>query len=84
MYFIGVLLITVFSGNKIVSNEHCEVALQLVSDICLDNVKLHSPGTRDFSDIGGLEEAKEILLANLVWPLQVDIFVLSLGVLELP
>lgn len=67
------MLICSILGNKVVSNEHCEVALQIVSDICMDNVNLHCPGSRDFSDIGGLEEAKEILLANLVWPLKVGI-----------
>lgn len=54
-----------------ITSEHCKCALQSVSDISLQNVNLFSAGEKDFSDIGGLEDVKSVLVENLVWPLQV-------------
>lgn len=42
--------------------------------MCLQDVKLHSPGDRSFDDIGGLEDVKSILIESLLWPLQVILY----------
>lgn len=57
--------------SHIITLEHCQTALETVSEISLQNVDLFTSGERDFSDIGGLENVKTILIENLVWPLQV-------------
>lgn len=53
-----------------VTSEHCEIALQNSTALSLKNVQLHSPGDRDFSDIGGLEDVKKALVESMLWPLQ--------------
>ncbi|KAF5273559.1 hypothetical protein FQR65_LT04557 [Abscondita terminalis] len=53
-----------------VNGDHCEIALKNSTALSLKNVQLHSPGDRDFSDIGGLEEVKKSLVESMLWPLQ--------------
>jgi len=36
----------------------------------LKDVQLHSPGDRDFSDIGGLDDVKKVLVECMMWPVQ--------------
>lgn len=58
--------------SPVITFEHCKTALETVSEISLQNVNIFTSGERDFSDIGGLENVKTILIENLVWPLQVQ------------
>lgn len=60
-------------GKEKVTNAHCELSLTNTTDLSLKDVNLHSPGEKDFSDIGGLENAKKELLESMMWPLQVSI-----------
>ncbi|XP_022913613.2 peroxisomal ATPase PEX1 isoform X1 [Onthophagus taurus] len=53
-----------------VNNDHCLKALEASSSLSLRNVQLHTPGNRDFSDIGGLEDVKKILIESMLWPAQ--------------
>ncbi|KAF5302145.1 hypothetical protein FQA39_LY10480 [Lamprigera yunnana] len=53
-----------------VNIKHCEFALKNLSALSLKNVQLHSSGAKGFSDIGGLENVKNILVESMLWPLQ--------------
>ncbi|KAJ8920838.1 hypothetical protein NQ315_015630 [Exocentrus adspersus] len=69
---------TIFEAHKdgcdtekvTVRNEHFERALKNVCVLSLQNVHLHSPGPKDFSDIGGLHDVKKIFIESLMWPAQ--------------
>ncbi|KAJ8952106.1 hypothetical protein NQ314_007599 [Rhamnusium bicolor] len=69
---------TVFEAYKDQSDEdvikinidHFEKALKNTCVLSLQNVQLHSSGNKDFSDIGGLHEVKNILVESLLWPAQ--------------
>lgn len=50
---------------------HCERALKKCSSLNLRDVQLHSPGDRDFDDVGGLDDVKKMLVETLLWPAQV-------------
>lgn len=54
-----------------VTDGHCEAALSNASTLSLRDVQLHSPGERDFADIGGLDDVKKILVETMLWPAQV-------------
>ncbi|KAJ8946677.1 hypothetical protein NQ318_019992 [Aromia moschata] len=45
-------------------------ALKNTCVLSLQNVQLHSPGDKNFSDIGGLHDVKKILVESLLWPAQ--------------
>ncbi|KAF2894156.1 hypothetical protein ILUMI_12010 [Ignelater luminosus] len=59
-----------FSNKPIVKSKHCEIALQNTTALSLKDVQLHAPGDRDFSDVGGLEDVKKILIECMMWPVQ--------------
>lgn len=39
--------------------------------LALRNVKLHASGEKDFRDVGGLEDVKNLLVQSMSWPAQV-------------
>uniref|UniRef100_A0A1Y1N724 Peroxisomal ATPase PEX1 n=1 Tax=Photinus pyralis TaxID=7054 RepID=A0A1Y1N724_PHOPY len=49
---------------------HCELALQNSVALSLKDIQLHSPGEKDFTDVGGLEDVKKILIECMLWPVQ--------------
>lgn len=63
---------TEFSSKPKVQYKHCEIALQNTTALSLKDVQLHSPGDRDFSDVGGLEDVKKTLVECMMWPVQVN------------
>ncbi|KAK9736274.1 AAA+ lid domain [Popillia japonica] len=64
----------VFESYKEDSQEinmtHCLRALDYSSSLSLKNVNLFSSGDRSFSDIGGLDDVKTILIESMMWPVQ--------------
>lgn len=54
---------------------HCERALEKCSSLNLRDVHLHTPGDRNFDDIGGLDDVKKTLVETLLWPAQVSLLV---------
>lgn len=54
-----------------ITQHYCDNALTNTCVLSLQNVNLHSPGGKDFSDIGGLDEVKKILIESLLWPAKV-------------
>lgn len=55
-----------------VNQNHCDAALKNTCVLSLQNVTLHSPGDKDFLDVGGLEHVKDILIESLLWPAKVS------------
>jgi peroxin-1 len=51
-----------------INQQHCERALETVTEICLAGVNLLPPGDKDLNDIGGLAEVKKILIETMLWP----------------
>lgn len=43
-----------------------------MSALFLKGIKLHSPGERNFSDIGGLDDVKAVFIEHLLWPIKVS------------
>ncbi|XP_018567374.1 peroxisome biogenesis factor 1 [Anoplophora glabripennis] len=56
--------------NLVLNNNHFERALKNACVLSLQNVHLHSPGSKSFTDIGGLHDVKKILVESLMWPAQ--------------
>lgn len=54
-----------------INQHHCTEALKNTCVLSLQNVNLHSPGDKDFKDVGGLDDVKETLVENLLWPAKV-------------
>lgn len=61
------------SEDIAVTTDHFEKALKNTCILSLQNVNLHSPGSKSFSDIGGLHDVKKILVESLMWPAQVGV-----------
>ncbi|XP_025833897.1 peroxisome biogenesis protein 1-like isoform X3 [Agrilus planipennis] len=57
-------------GCSQVSSIHCDNVFSNFSPVSLQNINTHSFGDKDFSDVGGLEDVKTILIESLLWPLQ--------------
>ncbi|CAH0557658.1 unnamed protein product [Brassicogethes aeneus] len=53
-----------------ITEVHCEKGLKTTCVLSLHDVQLHSPGNKDFSDVGGLGDVKKILVESLLWPAQ--------------
>ncbi|GJQ66945.1 hypothetical protein Trydic_g7959 [Trypoxylus dichotomus] len=53
-----------------VNTELCLQAIYNFSSFSLKNVELYSSGDRDFSDVGGLNDVKRILIESIMWPVQ--------------
>lgn len=56
-----------------INADHFEKALKNTCVLSLENVHLYSPGSKNFSDIGGLLNLKKILVESLLWPAQVGV-----------
>ncbi|KAK5645874.1 hypothetical protein RI129_004338 [Pyrocoelia pectoralis] len=61
---------SVKEDNRNVTLSHCELAIQNSTALSLKDIRLHSPGDKDFDDIGGLEDVKKILIECMLWPVQ--------------
>lgn len=57
-----------------INQKHCNAALENTCVLSLQNVNLHSPGEKDFLDVGGLEDVKDVLVESLLWPAKVNKF----------
>lgn len=57
-----------------VTQENVDAALNNTCVLSLQNVNLHSPGEKDFLDVGGLEDVKDVLVESLLWPAKVSHF----------
>ncbi|KAI4464803.1 aaa-family atpase [Holotrichia oblita] len=53
-----------------VNMNHCLRAIDHSSSLSLKNVNLYSHGDRSFSDVGGLDDVKKILIESMMWPVQ--------------
>ncbi|KAJ3654628.1 hypothetical protein Zmor_013803 [Zophobas morio] len=51
-----------------ITADHIETALKTVTETTLAGVNLHPPGEKTLDDIGGLADAKKILLETMLWP----------------
>lgn len=60
------------SDSQEINMTHCLRALDYSSSLSLKNVNLFSSGDRSFSDIGGLDDVKTILIESMMWPVQVN------------
>ncbi|XP_044752140.1 LOW QUALITY PROTEIN: peroxisome biogenesis factor 1 [Coccinella septempunctata] len=61
---------SVKNDNDKIQEEHFERALSQMVILSHSNIKLHSPGEKDFSNVGGLTDVKKILSECLMWPLK--------------
>ena len=51
-----------------------EAAFVGFAPLSLRGIELHSSETQGWSDVGGLEEVKSLLMETFVWPAKVTIF----------
>lgn len=56
----------------IVKPHHCDAVFPKMSALFLKDIKLHSPGEINFSDIGGLDDVKAVFIEHLLWPIKVS------------
>ena len=54
-----------------ITADHIETALKTVTETSLAGVNLHPLGEKTLDDIGGLADAKKILLETMLWPAKV-------------
>lgn len=67
--------------KPVVTNEDVETAYKSAVTLALRDVRLHSPGDKNFKDVGGLEDVKKILVESMRWPAQVSrLFIYTLQV----
>lgn len=59
-----------------IKKEDFDKALSQMVILSHSDIKLHSPGEKDFSNIGGLHAIKKLLGESLTWPLKVNIEIL--------
>lgn len=52
-----------------------------MSALFLKDIKLHSPGERNFADIGGLDDVKAVFIEHLLWPIKVILNFLTTQIL---
>ncbi|XP_045471118.1 peroxisome biogenesis factor 1 [Harmonia axyridis] len=64
----------IFQSLKTESNrieeEHFEKALSQMVILSHSEIKLHTPGEKDFSNVGGMDDIKKLLGESLMWPLK--------------